>query len=199
MTPSNNCPAHGPHEGPSGGLSRPEEEPEQPYRAEEDASQEATRRYLDLIASVQQEWETLDREGDASVQLSPRALSSIKESVRADARRGPHMTMPPTPTGPYSVSTQAMHQVIRSAIDSVPAARALKSAVTCEPPGALPRARGRPVKVISRISASIGSGNLLEVANQARSKIRERCQDELGLSDLEVDIHIEDLHDHHTK
>lgn len=199
MTPSSNCPAHGPHEGSSGSLGRPQDEPEQPYRAEQIASQEATRRYLDLIASVHQEWETLDREGDPSVQLSPRALSSIKESVRADARRGPHMTMPPTPAGPYSVSTQAMHQVIRSAIDSVPAARALKSTVTCESPGALPRTRGRPVKVVSRISASIGSGNLIEVANQARSKIQKRCQDELGLSDLEVDIHIEDLHDHHTK
>ncbi len=199
MTPSSSYPDQGPYESSARALGRAAEESGQPHPAESAASQEATQRYLELIASVHQEWEALDRAGDASVQLSPRALSSIKESVRADARRGPHMMMPPTAAGPYSVSTQAMHQVIRSAIDSVPAARALKSSVACESPAMLPRTRGRPVKVTSRISAWVGGGNLLEVADQVRSEIRGRCQAELGLSDLEVDIHIEDLHGYHTR
>lgn len=161
--------------------------------ADEDA---ATRRYLDLIRSIHEEWETLEEAGDRSVQLSPTALSTIKESVRADARHGAHVTMPPTAAGPFTVSELTLRTIVRRAVDAVPGALALRTGFEHEEAGGGVRTRGLPRAVHCRISAELGTPNLRALAEQVREAVITACDEHTGLPAPRVDIHIEDLHEH---
>lgn len=156
----------------------------------------ATRRYLDLIRSVHQEWETLEEAGDRSVQLSPTALSTIKESVRADARHGAHVTMPPTAAGPFTVSELTLRTLVRRAVDTVPGALALRTGFEHEDAGSGVRTRGLPRAVHCRISAELGTPDLRALAEQVREAVITACDEHTGLPAPRVDIHIEDLHEH---
>lgn len=155
----------------------------------------ATARYLDLIRSVHTEWEELEAAGDSSVQLSVDALSTLKESVRADTRQGAQVAMPPTPAGPFTVSELTLRTLVRRAIDAVPAARSLRSTVEYEE-GPSWRSRGLPIRVGCRLTARVGTRDLPALADEVRLAVRRACEENLGLPDLTVDIHIEDLHEH---
>ncbi|MGP9536634.1 hypothetical protein ACT3SP_01390 [Brachybacterium sp. AOP43-C2-M15] len=159
---------------------------------EEDA---ATQRYLDLIRSLHSEWDELEGAGDSSVQLSAGALSTIKESVRADARHGAHVHMPPTPVGPFTVSELTLRTLVRRAIDAVPDARSLRTVFEYEELPSSTRTRGTPTRAVCRVSARLGTPDLPALADEVRAAVRRACEVELGLPDLVVDLHIEDLHD----
>ncbi|WP_227873142.1 hypothetical protein [Brachybacterium ginsengisoli] len=169
--------------------------PEQ-HGPDEDAA--ATRRYLDLIRTVHTEWDELERAGDSSVQLSAGALATVKESVRADARHGAHVHLPPTPAGPYTVSELALRTLVRREIDAIPGARALRTTFEHDetPDSATGRSRGLPTRALCRISVRLGAEDLPGLAEQIRAAVRRAAATELGLDDLVVDIHIEDLHEH---
>jgi hypothetical protein len=160
----------------------------------EDAA--ATQRYLDLVRDVHSEWDELEAAGDSSVQLSARALSTIKASVRADARHGAHVEMPPTTAGPFTVSELTLRTVVRRAVDAVPDARSLRTVVTFDDATASGRARGLPLGLTCRISARIGTTDLMALADEVRASVRLDVQLHLGLPDLPIDVHIEDLHEH---
>ena len=163
--------------------------------SDRESDDEATQRYLDLIRSVHDEWTTLEAEGDSSVQLSATALSTIKEAVRADFRHGAHVEVPPTAAGPYTLSEQALRTVVRNAVDSVPGVIALRTTFDHEPPKGGHRTRGVPSRIRCRISAAAGDRDLLEVADEVRTAVIAACREHMDLTDLRVDIHIEDLHD----
>lgn len=168
-------------------------DPEEPRESE----QAATARYLDLIRAVHTEWDELEAAGDGSVQLSAGALSTIKESVRADARHGAHVRMPPTPAGPFTVSELTLRTLVRRTIDAVPGSRALRT--TFEYADAAPSVRGRglPTRASCRLSARLGTPDLPALADEVRAAVRLACETHLGLPDLTVDVHIEDLHEAH--
>lgn len=156
-----------------------------------------TRRYLDLIRSVHEEWDRLEEAGDTSVQLSGSALATIKESVRADARHGAHVHMPPTPTGPFTVSELTLRTLVRREIDAVPGARALRTSFEHEDASDhYRRSRGLPSRARCRVSARLGTRDLPGLAERIREAVREAAETELGLRGLAVDVHIEDLHEH---
>ncbi|MGP9683587.1 hypothetical protein [Brachybacterium sp. AOP3-A1-3] len=183
-------------------------DPEEPQESE----QAATARYLDLIRAVHTEWDDLESAGDSSVQLSAGALSTIKESVRADARHGAHVHMPPTPAGPFTVSELTLRTLVRRTIDAVPDARALRttfeyadaessassgssgSSGSTASFGSSARSRGLPTRASCRLSARLGTPDLPALADEVRAAVRLACETDLGLTDLTVDIHIEDLH-----
>lgn len=169
-------------------------DPDEPRPEGEDPV--ATARYLDLIRTVHAEWDELERAGDSSVQLSAGALSTIKESVRADARHGAHVHMPPTPAGPFTVSELTLRTLVRRTIDAVPGARTLRTTFEHAPTGSALRSRGEPTRVSCRVSARLGTPDLPALAEEVRTAIMRACQDELGLSAPTVDVHIEDLHEH---
>lgn len=154
----------------------------------------ATQRYLDLVRAANQEWTALEARGEPSVQMSPRALATIKESVRAEVRHGAQVEMPPTDAGPFTTSELALRTLVRAAVDSVPGARALRTAFDYSPEHGPGAGRGTPVRLRCRISASIDSPDLRALADEVRTRVSTRCADELGLEDIAVDIHIEDLH-----
>lgn len=154
-----------------------------------------TERYLDLIRSVHQEWETLEQQGDPSVQLSPAALSSIKDSVRADARHGAHIEMPPTSAGTYTLSELSLRSLVRHAIDSVPGVIALRTTIDYAPAYDF-RTRGRPTHIHCRISAPLDARDLPQLAHTVRDSIASTCREHLDLTVDAIDIHIEDLHEH---
>lgn len=166
-------------------------------RPEDDGSA-ATQRYLDLIRSVHTEWEQLEQAGDRSVQLSAGALAAVKESVRADARHGAHVHMPPTPAGPFTVTELTLRTLVRREIDAIAGARALRTTFAHDestvPEGS--RSRGLPVRASCRVSALLGTEDLPGLAERIRAAVRSAADTELGLDDLAVDIHIEDLHEH---
>lgn len=166
--------------------------PEEPQESE----QTATARYLNLIRAVHTEWDELEAAGDSSVQLSAGALSTIKESVRADTRHGSHVHMPPTPAGPFTVSELTLRTLVRRTIDAVPGARALRTTFEYQDAPSSGRARGLPTRATCRVSARIGSRDLPALADEVRTAVRLACEVDLGLSELTVDIHIEDLHEH---
>lgn len=166
-----------------------------PARSESPAASPPTveeQRYLDLMRAVQAEWDTLEATGDSSVQLSGKALSTIKESVRADARRGAPVDMPPTDAGPFTVSELALRTLVRRAVDSIPGALSLRNSFD-HGEGTL-SARGVPVRVAARISADHATPDLPALADGVRAAVLEACEGDLGLDDVFVDIHIEDLH-----
>ncbi|MFC5297460.1 hypothetical protein [Brachybacterium tyrofermentans] len=188
---------------------------DQPHHDQHDPAPEddaATARYLDLIRAVHTEWDELESAGDSSVQLSAGALSTIKESVRADARHGAHVHMPPTPAGPFTVSELTLRTLVRRTIDAVPDARALRttfeyadtgptgssassgSSGSTASFGSSARSRGLPTRASCRLSARLGTPDLPALADEVRAAVRLACETDLGLTDLTVDIHIEDLH-----
>lgn len=169
--------------------------PDQDTPDPEDAA--ATARYLELIRSVHTEWDELESAGDSSVQLSAGALSTIKESVRADARHGAHVEMPPTPVGPFTVSELTLRTLVRRTIDAVPDARALRTTFEYEDSPSSGRSRGLPTRATCRLSARIGTRDLPALADEVRAAVRLACEVDLGLPELTVDIHIEDLHEPH--
>ncbi|WP_206516717.1 hypothetical protein [Brachybacterium saurashtrense] len=157
----------------------------------------ATRRYLDLIRSVHEEWDRLEEAGDTSVQLSGSALATIKESVRADARHGAHVHMPPTPAGPFTVSELTLRTLVRREIDAIPGARALRTAFEHDEDSAAERRTlGLPTRARCRVSAHLGTPDLPGLAERIREAVRSAAETELGLTGLTVDVHIEDLHEH---
>lgn len=157
----------------------------------------ATRRYLDLIRSAHAEWERLEEAGDSSVQLSGSALATVKESVRADARHGAHVHMPPTSAGPFTVSELTLRTLVRREIDAIPGARALRTAFEHDEDSAAERrTRGLPTRARCRVSARLGTPDLPGLAERIREAVRDAAETELGLTGLAVDVHIEDLHEH---
>nr|WP_217491400.1 hypothetical protein [Brachybacterium squillarum] len=159
----------------------------------------ATQRYLDLIRSAHREWGELERSGDASVQLSEQARSTIRESVRADVRHGAQVQMPPTASGPYTMSEYALRGLVRRAVDQVDGALALKARFEHDDSGRGLRERGLPTRVICRISASIECRDLQDLADRVRTSVREAFAEQVELRDPVVDIHIEDLHEQHVR
>ncbi len=153
-----------------------------------------TQRYLDLIRSVNHEWRELEEAGDSSVQLSDSVLSSLKEAVRADVRRGAHVQMPPTPAGAYTLSELSMRTLVRRAVDSVPGVIALRTTVEyADGPGAV-LTRGLPTRIRCRISAPLDCPDFRQLAESVRGAVEAACAEHLGLT-IPVDIHIEDLHE----
>lgn len=189
--PADHDPAHHDPEQPAPpGSDRP--------RHESDGEDPAlTRRYLDLIRSVHEEWDRLEEAGDTSVQLSGSALATIKESVRADARHGAHVHMPPTPAGPFTVSELTLRTLVRREIDAVPGARALRTVFEHDEDGAQGRRTlGLPTRARCRVSARLGTPDLPALAERIREAVRSAAETELALRGLTVDVHIEDLHEH---
>lgn len=154
----------------------------------------ATQDYLDLIRSVHDEWTQLGAAGDTSVQLSAKALSTIKESVRADVRHGAHVHMPPTAAGPYTLSELALRTLVRGAVDAVPGVIALRTSFEYEPGQHGVRTRGVPTRILCRISASLEAPDLVHLAQTVREAVRETCWEQVGITPT-VDIHIEDVHE----
>ena len=154
----------------------------------------ATRRYLDLIDSLHREWDEREHRGDPAVQLSQHARTTIKAAVRADARHGAQVTMPPTELGPYTLSEFALRSLIRSAVDSVDGVVCLRTAFDHTDADEW-NVRGAPRRIHCRISVRTGSSSLVEVADSVRATVIGVCLRELALSDVPVDIHIEDLHE----
>lgn len=155
---------------------------------------ETTRDYLEHISALQRDWDEAEARGDDSVQLSSRVRSALSEVVRADARHGARVQMPPTEAGPYSLSEQALRTLIRHAVDAVPGAMSLRTAVDFAD---APEwgARGLPEYVRCRISLSAASPDLRALADDVRAAVVSECVRELDLGGLTVDVHIEDLHD----
>lgn len=153
-----------------------------------------TSEYLARMSSLQRDWDEAEARGDDSVQLSSRVRSALSEVVRADARHGARVQMPPTEAGPYSLSEQALRTLIRDAVDAVPGALSLRTAVDYAD---APEwgARGLPERVRCRVSLSAASRNLRALADDVRASVVSECVRELDLGGLTVDVHIEDLHD----
>ncbi|GAP79348.1 hypothetical protein Y09_2190 [Brachybacterium sp. SW0106-09] len=171
--------------------------PDRPRRDADGENPAATRSYLDLIRTTHEEWDRLERAGDSSVQLSGSALAAVKESVRADARHGAHVHMPPTPAGPFTVSELTLRTLVRREIDAIPGARALRTTFEHEEDGAAERrTRGLPTRARCRVSALLGTPDLPGLAERIREAVHRAAETELGLTGLTVDVHIEDLHEH---
>ncbi|WP_229118971.1 Asp23/Gls24 family envelope stress response protein [Enemella evansiae] len=168
-----------------------------PDRGPQEGDSAADQRYLDLVRSVHREWDELEARGDSSVQLSQQAVSSIKEAVRVDARHGAQVTMPPTEAGPYTLTELALRTLVRSAVDEVPDALALRTTVDyADAEDNSVRARGLPERVKVRLSVRLGTPDLIGVAEQVRESVRSACRSNLELPDIVVDIHIEDLYEY---
>lgn len=168
-----------------------------PDRGPQEGDSASDQRYLDLVRSVHREWDELEARGDSSVQLSQQAVSSIKEAVRVDARHGAQVTMPPTEAGPYTLTELALRTLVRSAVDEVPDALALRTTVDyADAEDNSVRARGLPERVKVRLSVRLGTPDLIGVAEQVRESVRSACRSNLELPDIVVDIHIEDLYEY---
>ncbi|MFC0674925.1 hypothetical protein [Brachybacterium hainanense] len=187
MTPQDPDPGRPSHAVGSAPSPRPE--------AEALAQAQATESYHRLIRAVREEWAAQEQSGDDAFQMSSRALRTIKEAVRADARHGRRVEMPPTPDGPYVLTELALRTLLRESVDAVPGARALRSEVTYTPSAHGPIQRGIPRRIRCRISARHDGGSLIALADRVRAAVQETCALELDLQDLPVDIRIEDLHD----
>lgn len=155
---------------------------------------EATRQYLDQIRALHRDWDELERRGEDSVQLSRRARSALSEAVRADARHGARVQMPPTDIGPYTLTELALRTLIRNAVDTVPGVVSLRTAVD-HTPGQGWGTRGLPERVTCRVSVADSTPDLRARAEAVRDAVRSACAREVALSDVIVDVHIEDLHD----
>ncbi|NNG20657.1 hypothetical protein HJ590_14045 [Naumannella sp. ID2617S] len=178
-------------------VSPMEPDDRNPDRGPQDGDSAADQRYLDLIRSVHREWDELEARGDSSVQLSQQAISSIKEAVRVDARHGAQVTMPPTDAGPYTVTELALRTLVRSAVDEVPDALALRTTVEyAEDEADSVRVRGLPVRIRVRLSARLGTPDLPGLAERVRESVRSAYRTNLDLPGIVVGIHIEDLYEH---
>lgn len=156
---------------------------------------EDTRNYLAHIAALHRDWDDLEARGEDSVQLSARARTALSHAVRADARHGARVQMPPTDLGPYTVSELALRTLIRDTVDAVAGVVSLRTVIDHEP-GHSWGARGLPRRIHCRVSLAQRTPNLPALAEKVRTEVRRACDRELGLPTPAVDIHIEDLHDH---
>lgn len=155
---------------------------------------ELTRQYLDFVLTLHREWAELEEQGDASVQLSRSTRAALSEAVRTDARRGAQVEMPPTDLGPFTLTELALRTLIREAVDGIAGVMSLRSVVDYAPaPGW--GTRGVPTGITCRISASALCPDLPALAESVRRAVAEAFERDLDLSDLVIDIHIEDLHD----
>ena len=102
--------------------------------------------------------------------------------------------MPPTELGPYSLSEFALRSLIRSAVDSVGGVLCLKTTFEYADADEW-NVRGVPRRIHCRISARNDRPDLIEAAEAVRAAVIGACTRDLALSDLAVDIHIEDLHE----
>ena len=169
----------------------PVDNPSGPREQDENA---ATQRYLALVRALHDEWDELEARGETGVQLSHRARTSLAESVRADVRHGAQVQMPPTDLGPFTLSELSLRTLVRTTVDRVPGAMALKTSFShASSPDWL--TRGAPQRIFCRISASTAAPDLPALANRIRTSVRTACAQDLDLTDVVVDIHIEDLHD----
>lgn len=162
-----------------------------------DQDTEATQEYLRLIESIHHEWDALEAQADTSVMPSDRVMKSVMEAVRADARHGAQVQAPPTDLGPYTLSELSLRTLVRTAVDSVPGVRALRSSCDHAPATEGHRGPGLPVTIHCRISARAAPGDLPDLgalAQQVREAVRRACHDHLEVSP-DVDVHVEDLHD----
>lgn len=156
---------------------------------------DASGAYLDLLKEIHDSWSELEQTGDESVQLSSLVITAIQEAVRAEARHGKQVQMPPTTLGPYSVSELTVRNLIRSSVDSVEGALALHSSIITEDSGEGFFELGMPVRIICYISVQANCPNYRAIAEQVRSAVAESFVEQLGLRDVDIDIHIEDLHE----
>lgn len=160
---------------------------------------EVTRQYIEQVRVLHREWAGLERRGDDSVQLSRDARAMLSDAVRAQARHGARVQMPPTDAGPYSMTELALRTLIRDAVDGTPGAMNLRTTVEYASARSGPAhwgARGRPRRVSCRISASATTAYLPALGDSAGAAVRAACARDLDLTDLVVDIHIEDLHEY---
>ncbi|MFN7242902.1 MAG: hypothetical protein ACK4M5_06575 [Dietzia cercidiphylli] len=155
---------------------------------------EATRHYLDQISALHRDWDELESRGDDSVQLSGRARSALAEAVRADARHGARVQMPPTDIGPYSLTELALRTLIRDTVDGVPGVLSLRTTVDHDPVEGW-GTRGLPRRIACRVSFAASTPDLPALADAVRQVVRGACAREFDLVDLVVDVHIEDLHE----
>ena len=100
-----------------------------PSRPGDPHDDQDTRDYLDHIAALHRDWDELELRGDDSVQLSRRARSALSEAVRADARHGARVDMPPTDIGPYTLTELALRTLIRETIDDIDGVVSLRTAI----------------------------------------------------------------------
>lgn len=166
-----------------------------PSRPGDPHDDQATRNYLEHIAALHRDWDELESRGDDSVQLSRRARSALSEAVRADARHGARVDMPPTHIGPYTLTELALRTLIRDTIDDIDGVVSLRTTIDYDP-GRGWNSRGLPRRVECHISAVETTPDLPGLAEQVRSAVRGACTRELDLPDLPIDVHIEDLHEH---
>lgn len=159
------------------------------------ASPPVSERYLELIRSVNREWTDCEEAGDLSVQLSPRALGTIKESIRANARHGAQVEMPPSPAGPYTMSERSLRTLVRHTVDNLDGVRALRTAFEHQDTKGKVRTRGLPTHVRCRVSVRLGMTNLPRVAQEVRTAVSAAFREHMDLSLTAIDVHIEDLHD----
>ncbi|WJZ01976.1 hypothetical protein [Corynebacterium freiburgense] len=158
---------------------------------DEDTSQE----YLDLLRKVNDEWTELERNGDESVQLSSRVITAIQEAVRSEVKYGRQVQMPPTAFGPYSISELTLRNLVRVSVDSIEGALALHSDIITNEENQAFFERGLPERLVCYISVRVTCPDYQAVAQNVRNAIATACAEQLGLYELEIDIHIEDLHD----
>lgn len=166
-----------------------------PSRPGDPHDDQDTRTYLGHIAALHRDWDELESRGDDSVQLSRRARSALSEAVRADARHGARVDMPPTHIGPYTLTELALRTLIRDTIDDIDGVVSLRTTIDYDP-GRGWNSRGLPRRVECHISAVETTPDLPGLAEQVRSAVRGACARELDLPDLPIDVHIEDLHEH---
>lgn len=165
-----------------------------PSRPGESHDAEATQQYLAQIRALHRDWDKLEDRGDSSVQLSQRARSALSEAVRADARHGARVEMPPTDVGPYSLTELALRSLIRDTVDSVSGVVSLRTGVDYSVGGGW-GTRGLPERISCRVSLRARTPDLRSLADSVRVVVRDACARELDLPDLVIDIHVEDLHD----
>ena len=115
--------------------------------------------------------------------------------MRADARHGARVDMPPTDIGPYTLTELALRTLIRETIDDIDGVVSLRTAIDYSTSDGW-NSRGLPRRVVCRISAVETTPDLPGLAEQVRSAVRGACARELDLPAIPVDVHIEDLHAH---
>ncbi len=152
----------------------------------------ATQNYLEMVRSLHHEWNELEDRGEVGVQLSNRARSALTDSVRADVRRGAQVQMPPTDIGPYTLSELSLRTLVRTTVDQVAGALALKTSFEYAPNTEW-STHGTPHRVFCRISVSDIAPNLPALAESVRNAVQTACALDLNLPDIIVDIHIENL------
>lgn len=156
------------------------------YELDEDA----TREYLQMIASLHKTWDTLEAQSNVSVMPQRHMM----DAVIAETRHGSQVEMPATELGPYSLSEFSLRALVRRSVDSVPGARALRSSFEHDPAPEGHRGLGQPHTITCRISADAAISSLPRLAQQVRDAVRQAYHENLGLFPT-VNVHIEDLHD----